>query len=689
MPGEAIPEKRSKKLMYGLLAVIVIAVVAIATYMLMPKAQVSVTDITLGTQVARVNEVFNLVVTVSNTGSAEADYKLELKVDGQVRETRMLKIAAGNVTDVAFNLTETTPGTHTISAGDKSTSIRVINPIFADIRFRQAIVSVFDYQSYISDILKYGGIVPNGPVPKGMFGYSETTPPRYEYNLTKARELLSSVLADYGFSTSNPLRITFYYNEGNTVREKACLLLASALQNLKVGIEATAQALAWPQYLQAMRESKLPVFFLGWAPDFIDPDDYLVPFLHSERGSFPLRTSYANPEVDRLIDLQSAILDPSERVRVIQQISMMSYNDVPYLWEAQVEGIHFERSWIQGWFYNPAFAGYYYATISKAPGASNPDQIIMESIGEPDYLDPAVDYETAGGEVIQNVFENLFYYDGSNSSKVIPWLAESYEVSPDGTSYTIHLRRGIKFHDGTPFNATAVKYSLERAIIIADPDGPAWMLDVIKGAGDLMYNKIWKGTATWDDIEAWRAQKPIEVIDDYTVRINLERPYAPFPSVLAYAVCAIVSPSYVEAHGGIEIGKHNEWVDRNAAAGTGPYMFESWEAGTVILRRNPNYWGGPKTGEASGGPTNYVLGRIQPKIERVIIKTIPDANTRLTDLLSGACDFAAISRDHWPQLIDFDHWVSTHEVKGINPDIRAIGPLPTFDLDFLGINFRY
>ncbi|MEM2058632.1 MAG: ABC transporter substrate-binding protein, partial [Thermoproteota archaeon] len=508
MSEESSSQKSSGKTKYILAAIIAVVVIAAAAYMLMPRAQVSVTDITLGTTVARVKEPFQVIVTVSNTGSAEADYTLELKVDGQVRETRKLKMAAGNVTDVTFTLNQTTPGTYTISAGGKSVSIRVINPIFTDVRFRQAIVSVFDYQTYIADILKYGGIVPNGPVPKGMFGYNETTPPRYEYNLTKAKELLSSVLADYGFSTSNPLKIVFYYNEGNTVREKACLLLASALQNLNVGIEATAQALAWPQYLQAMRESKLPVFFLGWAPDFIDPDDYLVPFLHSKRGTFPLRTSYANPEVDRLIDLQSAILDPSERARVIQQVSMMSYNDVPYLWEAQVEGIHFERSWIQGWFYNPAFPGFYYATISKAPGASNPDQIIVESIGEPDYLDPAVDYETAGGEVIQNIFENLFYYDGSDSSKVIPWLAESYEVSPDGTSYTIHLRRGIKFHDGTPFNATAVKYSLERAIIIADPDGPAWMLDVIKGAGDLMYNKIWEGTATWDDVEAWRAQKP-------------------------------------------------------------------------------------------------------------------------------------------------------------------------------------
>lgn len=688
MSEESISKKSSKKIMYVLVAVIIIAVIAVATYMLMPRTQVVVTDITFSTDLARVNEPFNVIITVSNTGNTEAEYTVELRVNGQLRESRKIRIAANNVTDLTFTLTESATGTYTISAGGISKSIRVINPVFADIRFRQALVSAFDYQAYISEVLKYGGIVPNGPIPKGMFGYNETSPPRYEYNLSRAKKLLSEVLAEYGFSKENPLKITLYYNEGNAAREKACLLLASALKNLDVGIDANVQSLAWPQYLQAFREKRLPLFFLGWAPDFIDPDDYLVPFLHSEKGIFPIRTSYKNPKVDELIELQSRIFDPVERARVINQICVMAYNDVPYLWEAQPEGIHFERSWIQGWFYNPAFAGYYYATISKAPGASNPDTIIVESIGEPDYLDPAVDYETAGGEVIQNVFETLFWFDGSDSSKVIPWLAESYEVSEDGMTYTIYLRRGIKFHDGTPFNATAVKYSLERAIIIGDPDGPAWMLDVIKGAGHLM-ELIWEGEATWEDVEKWRAQKPIEIVDDYTVKIHLERPYAPFPSVLAYTVCAIVSPSYVEAHGGIEIGKHNEWIDKNCAPGTGPYIFESWEAGTVILRRNPNYWGGPKTGVGRGGPTDYVFGRIEPKVERVILKTVPDANTRLTDLLSGACDFAYIIRDHWSQLIDFNRWVSKHEVASINPDIRAIGPLPTFDLDFIGINFRY
>ncbi|MEM3692420.1 MAG: ABC transporter substrate-binding protein [Candidatus Bathyarchaeia archaeon] len=653
---------------------VVVIVAIVATYFLWPRPEIKVSALVVPLEFAKLGEKFNVTVSLRNAGGASGSYLLEFKVDGNVVARKDVILNPGAYIDYVFPISLNTTGVHTLTAGEISKTVRAIKPLFADVRIRKAFTYAFDYQAYIRDVLKAGAIQPNGPVPMGMFGYNASIP-IYTYNLTKAKELLQQAATEYGFSPEHPIKITLYYNEGNAAREKACLLLASAIKGLNVGLDVEVISLAWPQYLAKLRAMELPIFFLGWAPDYIDPDDYLVPFLHSEKGTFPIRTGYKNPKVDQLVEMQSSILDPLERQRVISQICEIVYEDVPFLWTAQPEGIHFEREWIQGWYYNPAFPGYYYATISKAPGAANPNALIMESIGEPDYVDPAVDYETAGGEVIMNVYETLFWFNGSDSEHVIPWLAEGYEVSEDGMSYTIYLRKGISFHDGTPFNATAVKYSLERAIIIGDPDGPAWMLDVIRGAGDLL-GKIWEGTATQADVDEWRAQNPIEILDDYTIRINLERPYAPFPNVLAYTVCAIVSPSYVEAHGGITIGEHNEWMDRHAEAGTGPYILESWEAGTVILRKNPNYWGGPK-------------GEIHPIVERVIIRDVPDANTRLTDLLAGNADFAYIVRDHWYQLIDQNSWELEKKVVSIKEGVRAIGPLPTFDIDFLGFNYRY
>ncbi|MGC8949548.1 MAG: ABC transporter substrate-binding protein, partial [Thermoprotei archaeon] len=282
-------------------------------------------------------------------------------------------------------------------------------------------------------------------------------------------------------------------------------------------------------------------------------------------------------------------------------------------------------------------------TTTPPPQIPNPDTIIVESIGEPDYLDPAVDYETAGGEVLQNTYETLVWYNGTSATQFIPWLAEKWEVSNNGMSYTFYLRKGIKFQDGTPFNATAVKYSLERTIIIGDPHGPAWIYGVIRGAEALL-EKIWNGNATQADVDAWRAQKPIEILDTYTVRINLDRPYAPFLALMAFNLGAgIVSPTYVEAHGGVQIGKQNDWMNRHAEAGTGPFKVISWESGVITLEANPNYWGGPNN--------------IKPKLKYVIRKTVDDVNTRILDFLQGSADIVNIPSDYWNQFIDMNKWL--------------------------------
>ena len=127
-------------------------------------------------------------------------------------------------------------------------------------------------------------------------------------------------------------------------------------------------------------------------------------------------------------------------------------------------------------------------TAGPTAAVQNPDTIIVETIGQPDLLDPAIDYEIRGSAVIQNAYEQLLFFKGDKADQVVPWLAESYEVSPDTLTYTFHLRSGIKFHDGTPLDANAVYYSLMRAMIIDDPDGPAWaMLQVVRGG--MSYSK--------------------------------------------------------------------------------------------------------------------------------------------------------------------------------------------------------
>ena len=108
--------------------------------------------------------------------------------------------------------------------------------------------------------------------------------------------------------------------------------------------------------------------------------------------------------------------------------------------------------------------------------SKDPTNFVSASIGEPETLDPALAYETAGGEIIQNVYETLVFYDGEATDKFVPMLAESWEVSADGTVYTFKMRSGVKFHDGADMTASDVAYSFQRGILFGGYSGPQWLL---------------------------------------------------------------------------------------------------------------------------------------------------------------------------------------------------------------------
>jgi peptide/nickel transport system substrate-binding protein len=197
-----------------------------------------------------------------------------------------------------------------------------------------------------------------------MFGYDPSIPV-YEYNLTKAKELLLAAGKDLGFSPDNPKTLTLYYNSGNVVREKACLLLASAINSLHTGLNLQIVPLDWPAFLSLRKKKAMPIFVGNWIPDYMDPDDYLVPFGHGEKGTFTGYIGFNDPELNKLIDEQAKILDPEKRKAAISEIVKKINEKYVYIWLIQGQAYEVHRTWIKGWFYNPAFPGNYYAVLWK------------------------------------------------------------------------------------------------------------------------------------------------------------------------------------------------------------------------------------------------------------------------------------------------------------------------------------
>ena len=293
-------------------------------------------------------------------------------------------------------------------------------------------------------------------------------------------------------------------------------------------------------------------------------------------------------------------------------------------------------------------------TPATTPGGAvkNPGTFIYATIGEPQYLDPAFDYETAGGEVLQNVYENLIWYDGSSAATFKPVLATAVPtvanglITDGGLNYTFNLRTGVTFHDGTVMNADDVVYSIQRVLQIHDPAGAGWMLEQVLSdyvgfkvgkknisaftdASD--YNVSWILNALNPTVQGWDhvinendvknvSEAVVLRVNDTAVKFRLTHPYPGFIPVMAYTIGNIVSKDFVEAHGGIVGGTHNTYMEQHTC-GTGPYQLVTWEVGSKIhMTKFDNYWG------------------VKPTIKDVYIVKATDVNTRILMLQAGDAD---------------------------------------------------
>jgi peptide/nickel transport system substrate-binding protein/oligopeptide transport system substrate-binding protein len=183
-------------------------------------------------------------------------------------------------------------------------------------------------------------------------------------------------------------------------------------------------------------------------------------------------------------------------------------------------------------------------------------------------LDPAIGYDWQNWPVIESMFNSLIAFV-PGTTKLMPSLAESYTISPDGLTYTFKLRPGVKFSNGRTMTAQDVVYSFNRTCNPKTQSPGASFFSAIQGFDDFQ-----KGKA--DHLSGVTAP------DDSTAVIKLSQPYAPFPYVLAVNFAFIVPKEEVEKPGA-DFGKH--------PVGTGPFMLKEWKLGQhLILVRNPYYW---------------------------------------------------------------------------------------------------
>jgi peptide/nickel transport system substrate-binding protein len=230
------------------------------------------------------------------------------------------------------------------------------------------------------------------------------------------------------------------------------------------------------------------------------------------------------------------------------------------------------------------------AAVGRGPARSHSNELVVSLSDEPKSLDPHVTTSSNDFRILTNVYEGLTRFR-RGTLEVEPALAKSWTVSPDGKRYRFELRKGVKFHDGSRFDAGAVKFNFDRMLKKEHP---------------------FHGTGPFPLAFFFQSVVRVTAVDPDSVELELSKPFAPLLSNLAYPIGFIVSPTMVRRFGR-DFGRHG--------GGTGPFRVGEWIPNrAVTLARNPDYWGA------------------HTELTRVVFRPITDRMTRMAELAAGGVD---------------------------------------------------
>lgn len=231
--------------------------------------------------------------------------------------------------------------------------------------------------------------------------------------------------------------------------------------------------------------------------------------------------------------------------------------------------------------------------VTATPTAKG-GRIVLGTNKFPSGMDPHREVAWEILYVLSAVYDTLVYQN--DAGEFVPGLASSWEMSEDGQTYTFHLREGVTFHDGTPFNAEAVKFNFDRMV---SPEMQSQKAASLLGP-----------------------YESSEVIDEYTIQVNLSEPYSPLLEGLSLTYTGMASPTAVQ-----------EWGDEYQLhqVGTGPFIFQEYNPEShLTLAPNPDYAWGPEIFENQG----------TPYLEEVRWIFLPESASRLPALEAGDVDIA-------------------------------------------------
>jgi peptide/nickel transport system substrate-binding protein len=283
-------------------------------------------------------------------------------------------------------------------------------------------------------------------------------------------------------------------------------------------------------------------------------------------------------------------------------------------------------------------------TPGSSPAAVPAGALVYGSGGQPANLESG-NITDGNSIIVQKQIYNHLIDIKPGTTELIPGLATEWKASEDGKTWTFKLRDGVKFHDGTDFNADAVKFNVER-----------WWNPKFEYG----YRNAGKNYEIWSNLFGGYKGTPASLLQDVvvenknTIKFVLKQPFAAFPNAICAGYFGIASPDAIKKAGAAY------GTPSSIAVGTGPFIFKEWRSGDrVVLEKNPNYW---KKG--------------LPKVNQLVMRFITDPAARLAQLRAGTIDFT----------VDF----TPDQIAEIQRDanIQAI-KRPSLNVGYLGLNPSY
>lgn len=276
-----------------------------------------------------------------------------------------------------------------------------------------------------------------------------------------------------------------------------------------------------------------------------------------------------------------------------------------------------------------------------APNATAANVLVYAASGQPTNLEPG--NITDGNSLIvhSQIYNRLIQFK-PGTTDLEPGLATAWNASPDGKTWTFKLRDGVKFHDGSDFNADAVKFNVDRWWDKSNPNG-------FRNAGKSY--EIWGQLFGGYKGEPSSLVQNVKVVDRSTVQFTLKQPFAAFPTAIASSYFGIASPTAIQKAGA------NYGTPAGGAVGTGAFVFKEWRSGDrIVLQKNPNYWNAGF-----------------PKSNQLVIRFVGDSGARLAQVRAGQIDFTVeLAPDQKPEIER-------------DPNL-TIANRPSFNVGYLALN---